>query len=68
MPVIGKVRLRCEVDTKFVDIKFIIVNLECQTILGLDTKQKMELVKRICLTIHESVLKKHKEVFTGLPT
>ncbi|CAG9836256.1 unnamed protein product [Diabrotica balteata] len=66
IPIVGKVNLLCEIENRLESIEFIIVNLECQTILGLDTCHKLKLIKRVGLVSHESIIEKNKQVFAGL--
>lgn len=66
LPVIGKVNFMCQVDSKIVEIEFIIVEMNCQTIIGLATCQKLEFIKRVSLVSYELVVDKFKDVFNGL--
>ena len=47
LPAIGNVNLKCKIKNMTTDVKFQVVDIEAQTILGAETCQKLGIVQRI---------------------
>lgn len=66
IPVKGKTILKCHIKEKWHNIEFMLVDLKCESIIGLPTCNYLELIQRISTVNHADVIKEFNDCFKGL--